>query len=89
MSKEFEHLAYKIVDDLFMGFVKNNRSFLEKMKEGEIRKIVKKMQGICAFDVFEYPWNVTHVGKIDGGEGWLYMFFNDDLDKIYTVYDVD
>jgi hypothetical protein len=47
------------------------------------------MKDICSLDVFEYPWNVTHVGKIDGGKGWLYMFFDDDLDKIYTVYDVE
>ncbi len=80
---------YEVIDEEFEGFVKGNRKLLEKMPGGSILELKSVDRSkLCNLGLFEYPFHVTFIGKISGGEGPLYHFFNENMDKIYTLCDV-
>ena len=87
-----EHRAYNITDDIFTSFIKNNRMWLNKMSIGGITDIVKahkdKTLDVCSLDVMEYPWHAKFIGKHEGGEGPFIVFLDEQMNKIYSYYDV-
>ena len=92
------HPIYKVVDDDFDGFIKNNRGLLEDMTYGEIVEILandsvrragsRKVYHLGSKQMMKDPYNVKYIGKIEGGEGPLYVFLDANMDKLYSYYDV-
>lgn len=87
-----EHAAYVITDDIFVSFIKNNRQWIDAMTLGNIVNIVEahrdKTLDICSIDVMDYPWRVKYVGKHEGGEGPFIVFMDENMNKLYSYYDV-
>jgi hypothetical protein len=94
-----EHKAYNITDDIFVGFIKNNRRWLDAMELGRIVDIVKAHEEktgsvgpniieVCSIDVMEYPWHVKYIGKHGGGEGPFFVFLDESMNKLYSYYNV-
>lgn len=83
---------YKIIDKKFESFINNNRTIFSDMKIGEIVKVndseIVKEHFLCSKDMLDAPFNVAYFGKLDSSEGSLLLFFNKEMEKIYSYYDV-
>ena len=80
---------YKMIDEEFEGFVKGNRKMLEKVRCGTFIVLADVPKNkLCNIGLLEYPFYIIAVSKTDGGDGPLYHFFNRDMNKVYTLYDV-
>lgn len=83
---------YKIIDKKFESFVNNNKAIFFDMEIGEIVKIndseIVIGHHLCSIDMLDVPFNVAYFGKLDGSEGPLLLFFNKEMEKIYSYYDV-
>ena len=84
-----KHEAYNIVDNEFESFVKGNQSLLDTMGVGEIKPLSESNKGVCCLAILRNPWLITYVGKTEGGEGYMYMFLDERMNKVYSYYDVD
>jgi len=87
-----QHEAYTITDDIFTSFINNNRKWMDEMAIGGVIDIVhaheEKTMDVCSLDVMEYPWHVKYIGKHEGGEGPVYVFLDEQMNKLYSYYDV-
>ena len=92
---QHEHKAYDIADGAFRRFVKNNKSWLDHMKEGRMVNIVAGHKDkpididIRFSDVLWDLWNVKFIGKRSGLEGPHIIFLDEDWNKIYSYHDVE
>ncbi|MGD9157685.1 MAG: hypothetical protein PVG39_04720 [Desulfobacteraceae bacterium] len=92
--------AYKIVDELFTGFIKDNREWIDKIADGRIATIginggyivtdiAGKEYEVYSTGILVVPFCVTYVGKRHFGEGEVIEFLDSSMDKIYSYYDVE
>ncbi len=88
-----EHQAYIITDNVFVGFVKNNQKWLDEMIDETIINIVQaskqKDNDICSIDIMKHPWCVRYIGKISSAEGLHIIFLDENMNKLYSYYDVE
>lgn len=89
-----EHAAYQIVDEVFLSFIKNNRSWINEMAVGDIMDVARRWEdpktkvSVCSTDLLECPWSIRYVGIAKGGEGDFIVFLTENMNKIYSYYDV-
>jgi hypothetical protein len=79
-----EQRAYAITDEIFESFYENNKQFLWKLPYEKITALGNDKTKYYGNTVFDYPWSIRHVGKLDGGDGDDYLMFNDKMELVYT-----
>lgn len=85
---------HEIIDEKFKEFAKNNHEIFSNLGYGEIVKITgsdKKIKGhdLCSLDMLEDPFNIAYFGKLEGIEGNFLIFINENMEKVYSYYDVE
>lgn len=90
MFNKNHQIIYGRIDEIFKGFVNNNRSLFEKMDYNGIIDVhqVNKEGKLYALNMLDDPFNVAYIGLKHYDAGNLIAFMDKDFNKIYHYYDV-
>lgn len=85
-------LIFTIIENKFKNFVKNNIEIFQGMDYNEIINIANYVADdvtmfgytICSTDMLKAPYDITYIEKKAGMAEDFYVFFNHNMDKIYT-----
>ena len=77
---------YKIIDEIIKNFVSNNREDLRKMIGPTIIPIDHFKDCIS---IKKWPFFIRFIGRFRGAEGVVFSFIDDNMDKVYSYYDVE
>jgi hypothetical protein len=88
-----KQLIFVIIENKFRSFVSDNAKIFESMEYNEIINITNENKilghSLCSINMLREPFNITYLGKKTGGEGDFYIFFDYNMDKVYTHYAVE
>jgi len=90
MCEKTHQLIYDRIDEIFKGFVDNNRTLFDKMGYSALIDThrLNENNELYATNMLNEPFNVAYIGLTQWGEGHLIAFMDKSFNKIYHYYDV-
>ena len=83
-------IIHKIINKKFEDFSKYNEGIFDVMDYGQIIPVNKdtvfRRHRMHPLDMFNSPFNIAYFGKQDGGEGDFHIFFDKNMDKLYSYF---